>query len=64
MISTQKSKVQIAKDATIIKEISPEYSTRLQDPDTCFAADNIGRHLSSTATELESGLASDINSLL
>jgi electron transfer flavoprotein alpha subunit len=58
--------VQIAKDARIIKEISPEYSSTFVRPRYMFfAADNIGRHLSSTVlAELESGLASDINKLV
>src|ERR671910_2082194 len=58
--------VQIAKDARIIEEISPEYSTTFVRPRYMFfAADNIGRHLSSTVlAELESGLASDINKLV
>ena len=58
--------VQIAKDAEILKEISPEYKNTFVKPRYMFfAADNIGRHLSSTVlAELESGLASDINKLV
>jgi electron transfer flavoprotein alpha subunit len=58
--------VQIAKDAKILKEISPEYENTFVKPRYMFfAADNIGRHLSSTVlAELESGLASDINKLV
>lgn len=58
--------VQIAKDTQLIKEISPEYQNTFTRPRYMFfAADNIGRHLSSTVlAELESGLASDINKLV
>ena len=43
--------VQIAKDAEILKEISPEYENTFVKPRYMFfAADNIGRHLSSTGT--------------
>ncbi|TLX87542.1 MAG: electron transfer flavoprotein subunit alpha/FixB family protein [Thaumarchaeota archaeon] len=58
--------VQIAKDVEILKEISPEYENTFVKPRYMFfAADNIGRHLSSTVlVELESGLASDINKLV
>jgi electron transfer flavoprotein alpha subunit len=58
--------VQIAKDAKIMNEISPEYENVFVKPRYMFfAADNIGRHLSSTVlAELESGLASDINKLV
>jgi len=57
---------QIAKDTQLIKEISPEYQSTFTRPRYMFfAADNIGRHLSSTVlAELESGLASDINKLV
>lgn len=57
---------QIAKDAKIMKEISPEYASTFEKPRYMFfAADNIGRHLSSTVlAELDSGLASDINKLV
>ncbi|MDQ3972069.1 MAG: electron transfer flavoprotein subunit alpha/FixB family protein [Thermoproteota archaeon] len=56
----------IAKDRSPIKEISPEYFDDFQRPRYMFfAADNIGRQLSSTVmAELESGLASDINKLV
>ena len=56
----------IAKDNSLIKEISPEYSNHFQRPRYMFfAADNIGRQLSSTVmADLESGLASDINKLV
>ena len=58
--------VQIAKDTQLIKGISPEYlDTFVRPRYMFFAADNIGRHLSSTVlAELESGLASDINKLV
>lgn len=58
--------VQIANDAKIMKYISPEYESTFVKPRYMFfAADNIGRHLSSTVlAELESGLASDINKLV
>jgi electron transfer flavoprotein alpha subunit len=57
---------QIAKDTQLIKQISPEYqNTFARARYMFFAADNIGRHLSSTVlAELESGLASDINKLV
>jgi len=57
---------QIARDAKIMKEISPEYASTFVKPRYMFfAADNIGRHLSSTVlAELDSGLASDINKLV
>jgi electron transfer flavoprotein alpha subunit len=56
----------IAKDNSLTKEISPEYSDHFQRPRYMFfAADNIGRQLSSTVmADLESGLASDINKLV
>ena len=56
----------IAKDNSLIKEISPEYTDHFQRPRYMFfAADNIGRQLSSTVmADLESGLASDINKLV
>ena len=58
--------VQISKDAKITKEIEPEYAGTFVKPRYMFfAADNIGRHLSSTVlADLESGLASDINKLV
>ncbi len=57
---------QIAKDSEIMKKISPEYEKTFVKPRYMFfAADNIGRHLSSTVlAELDSGLASDINKLV
>ncbi len=57
---------QIAKDAKVMKKISPEYEKTFVEPRYMFfAADNIGRHLSSTVlAELDSGLASDINKLV
>ena len=57
---------QIAKDKQCIAKISPEYTGQFKKPRYMFfAADNIGRHLSSTVlAELESGLASDINKLV
>jgi electron transfer flavoprotein alpha subunit len=56
----------IAKDIAPIKEISPDYYASFQKPRYMFfAADNIGRQLSSTVmADLESGLASDINKLV
>jgi electron transfer flavoprotein alpha subunit len=58
--------VQIANDAKIMKIISPEYENTFVKPRYMFfAADNIGRQLSSTVlAELDSGLASDINKLV
>jgi electron transfer flavoprotein alpha subunit len=57
---------QIACDKTCIAKISPEYAEKCQKPRYMFfAADSIGRHLSSTVlADLESGLASDINKLV
>src|SRR5919109_5384301 len=57
---------QIAKDKECISRISSEYAEQFKKPRYMFfAADNIGRHLSSTVlAELESGLASDINKLV
>ncbi len=56
----------IANDKAPIKEISPEYFANFRRPRYMFfAADNIGRQLSSTVmAELQSGLASDINKLV
>ncbi|MFY9300840.1 MAG: electron transfer flavoprotein subunit alpha/FixB family protein [Candidatus Nitrosotenuis sp.] len=56
---------QIAKDVELAKKIEPQYSEDFKMPRYMFfAADSIGRHLSSTVlAELESGLASDINKL-
>ncbi|MCH7648048.1 MAG: electron transfer flavoprotein subunit alpha/FixB family protein, partial [Thaumarchaeota archaeon] len=57
---------QIAQDTKSLGEIEPEYAGQVQRPRYMFfAADSIGRHLSSTVlVELESGLASDINQLI
>lgn len=58
--------VQIVTDPKCIEKISPEYAKDFKKPRYMFfAADNTGRHLSSTVlAELESGLASDINKLV
>ncbi len=57
---------QIAQDSKTLVEVEPEYASEIKRPRYMFfAADSIGRHLSSTVlTELESGLASDINKLV
>jgi electron transfer flavoprotein alpha subunit len=57
---------QISKDSTLAKQISPQYLPPYIKPRYMFfAADSIGRHLSSTVlADLESGLASDINKLV
>jgi electron transfer flavoprotein alpha subunit len=57
---------QISKDSTLAKQISPQYIPPYIKPRYMFfAADSIGRHLSSTVlADLESGLASDINKLV
>src|ERR671924_704532 len=58
---------QIAKDKKCVSKISLDYDAeKFRKPRYMFfAADNIGRHLSSTVlAELESGLASDINKLV
>ncbi len=57
---------QIAQDTKSLAEIEPEYASEVKRPRYMFfAADSIGRHLSSTVlAELESGLASDINKLV
>jgi len=57
---------QIAQDNKTLAEVEPEYASEIKRPRYMFfAADSIGRHLSSTVlTELESGLASDINKLV
>ena len=57
---------QIAQDVKSLGEIEPEYASDVKRPRYMFfAADSIGRHLSSTTlVELESGLASDINKLV
>jgi len=57
---------QIAQDTKTLSEVEPEYASEIKRPRYMFfAADSIGRHLSSTVlAELESGLASDINKLV
>src|ERR1043165_2350813 len=57
---------EIAINKECVAKISPDYAERFKKPRYMFfAADNIGRHLSSTVlAELESGLASDINKLV
>jgi electron transfer flavoprotein alpha subunit len=57
---------QIALDKEIASRIEPDYAKQFKKPRYMFfAADSIGRHLSSTVlVELESGLASDINKLV
>ena len=57
---------EIAINKECVAKISPDYVERFKKPRYMFfAADNIGRHLSSTVlVELESGLASDINKLV
>ena len=57
---------QIALDKEIASKIEPDYAKQFKKPRYIFfAADSIGRHLSSTVlVELESGLASDINKLV
>jgi len=57
---------QIALDKGIISKIDPDYAEQFKKPRYIFfAADSIGRHLSSTVlVEIESGLASDINKLV
>src|ERR671926_1869938 len=57
---------EIAINKECVAKISPEYTGQFKKPRYMFfAADNIGRHLSSTVlAELESGLASDINKLV
>lgn len=57
---------QIAKDTKLLSQIEPEYGNEVKRPRYMFfAADSVGRHLSSTVlAELDSGLASDINKLV
>jgi len=57
---------QIALDKEIASRIGSDYAKQFKKPRYIFfAADSIGRHLSSTVlVELESGLASDINKLV
>ena len=56
---------QIALDSKLADQIAEEYAGQIKKPRYMFfAADSIGRHLSSTVlVELDSGLASDINKL-
>ncbi len=56
---------QIALDSKLADQIGEEYVGQFKKPRYMFfAADSIGRHLSSTVlVELDSGLASDINKL-
>ncbi len=56
---------QFALDKNSISKVEEEYADEVERPRFMFfAADSIGRHLSSTVlAELESGLASDINKL-
>jgi len=56
---------QIATDKDIGKQLESEYSEFERPRYMFFAADSIGRHLSSTVlADLDSGLASDINQLV
>jgi len=57
---------QIAQDNKTLAEVELEYASEIKRPRYMFfAADSVGRHLSSTVlAELESGLASDINKLV
>jgi len=57
---------QICLDKNTAAKIEPLYATEFQRPRYMFfAADGIGRHLSSTVlAELDSGLASDVNKLV
>jgi electron transfer flavoprotein alpha subunit len=57
---------QISIDKEIASKIEPNYAQQFKKPRYMFfAADSIGRHLSSTVlVELDSGLASDINKLV
>jgi len=57
---------QITIDKSIGEKIEKKYANQFERPRYMFfAADSIGRHLSSTVlAELESGLASDINKLV
>lgn len=57
---------QIALDRNSASKVEEEYADKVERPRYMFfAADSIGRHLSSTVlAELESGLASDINKLV
>lgn len=57
---------QIALETNLADQIAEEYAGQVKKPRYMFfAADSIGRHLSSTVlAELDSGLASDINKLV
>jgi len=57
---------QIALDKEIISKIDPDDAEQFKKPRyIVFAAESMGRHLSSTVlVEIESGLASDINKLV
>ena len=56
---------QIARNKELASKFSDDASNFVKPRYMFFAADNIGRHLSSTVlAELESGLASDINKLV
>jgi electron transfer flavoprotein alpha subunit len=57
---------QICTDKDIAAKVEPSYASEFKKPRYLFfAADSIGRHLSSTVlVELKSGLASDINKLV
>lgn len=57
---------QISTDKEIASKVEPSYASEFKKPRYMFfAADSIGRHLSSTVlVELDSGLASDINKLV
>lgn len=57
---------QIVQDSKLLAEVESEYANEVKRPRYMFfAADSIGRHLSSTVlADLESGLASDINKLV
>ena len=56
---------QIAQDQNLGRKLEPEYSEFERPRYMFFAADSIGRHLSSTVmADLDSGLASDINQLV
>lgn len=56
---------QITQDKNLGRQLEPEYSEFERPRYMFFAADSIGRHLSSTVmADLESGLASDINQLV
>ena len=68
LINTIHTKVisQISLSKEIAEKIEPNYSQEFKKPRYMFfAADSIGRHLSSTVlADLDSGLASDVNKLV